>query len=205
MCLGGNSQQQDQSAQLAREQAVARENRVNEGKAKIDSAFAPFDPSYFQKFTDDYLGAYNPQVDEQFGDARQQLKYGLARTGMTNATPGQTKFGKLADAYTDRRREVASNAESATNSLRGQIDSQKGALYDQNAAAADPSLSAVRAASAAGSLQTAPSYSPLADLFSGVINTGSAYLSGQNRNLPAGYKPMFAPGATVAGSGRVVK
>lgn len=196
---------QDNSAQVARDEATAREARVNEGKGKIDSAFNVFDPAYFSKFNQSYLDAYNPQVDEQFGDARKTLKYDLARKGVTNSTPGQTRFGKLADAYTDRRREIAGNADTAANDLRSKIDAQKGALYDQNVAAADPSLSAVRAASAAGALQTPASYSPLADLFSGVVNAGSQYVAGQNRALPSGYGAMFAPGATVAGSGRVVR
>lgn len=61
---------------------------------------------------------------------------------------------------------VTNQALTATNALRGNIDTKKSQLYTDNRAAADPGSAASAAASAAQSLQpTAPS-NPLANVFS---------------------------------------
>lgn len=204
MCFASQPPQ-DNSAVIARQQAQERENNVRAGKGQIDRAFGVFNPSYYDQFQKDYVNNYNPQVDEQFGDARKALRYNLARAGTIDSTPGQERFADLTQAYGDRRREVASNALQAANKLRGQVEDTKSDLYGLNTASADPSLAAVQATSRVGALQTAPSYSPVGDLFAGLINGGAQYYGGSQRGLPAGYRPMFAPGAGLPSpSGRVV-
>jgi hypothetical protein len=191
MCFG-KKPPQDNSAAIARQQAAEREQRVGQGKEKIDQAFSVFDPQYFDKFQSDYLNYYNPQVDEQFGDARQNLKYDLYRSGTQDSTPGQQKFGDLIEDYGNRRREVASKALEATNAIRSSVEGNKSDLYQQNVAASDPSLAAISATGRAGSLSTPPAFSPLADLFGGGINAGASYLAGRNKALPAGYQNAFS-------------
>lgn len=192
MCFGGK-QPQDQSAAIARQQAQEREARIGEGKQKIDEAFSIFDPAYFDRFKNDYLSYYNPQVDEQFDDARKNLRYGLFRSGMQDSTPGQQKFGDLIEDYGNRRREVASKALEATNAIRSSVESNKGDLYQQNVAASDPSLASISATGRAGALSTPPAFSPLANLFAGGINAGASYMAGRNKALPRGYENAFSP------------
>lgn len=202
MC--GGSPPQDNSAAIARQQEQERQKRIDEGKSKIDSAFSVFDPAYYDKFKQDYLNYYNPQVDKQFTDSRKDLRYNLVRAGIDDGTPGQKAFGDLTKAYGDRRTELASNALEATNKVKSQVESNKNDLYAQNTASADPSLSAIQALSSAGSLQSPPAFSPLSSLFSGLVNAGAAYTYGQNRALPAGYSQAFSSGAPIGGSSRVV-
>jgi hypothetical protein len=205
MCFS-NDTPQDNSGLVARQQAVEREGRVTQGREAIDRQFGIFDPEYFQNYQNAYVSNYNPQVDEQFTDARKKLRYNLARSGTIDSTPGQESFGDLATSYQNARRDVASRASDATNQLRGEIDSARGDLYAQNSASADPSLASIQAVSRTGSLTTPASYSPLGDLFSGIVGGTGAYLNGRNAGLPDGYRDRFAPGATLprSGSGRVV-
>lgn len=205
MCFS-QSPPQDNSAAIARQQADEREAKITQGKQSIDSAFGVFDPQYYQKYQDAYVDNYNPQVDKQFKDARLGLKYNLARAGTTDSTGGQKTFGDLVTGYDDARRDVASQAVDATNKLKSQVEDQKTDLYNQNSASADPSLSAIQAVSRAGAMATPASYSPIGDLFSGLVNSAGAYYAGRNQALPAGYAARFAPGATLpgGGSGRVV-
>lgn len=197
---------QDNSAELARQQEQERQARITQGKQSIDSAFSVFDPKYFDKFKGDYLGYYNPQVDEQFTDARQDLRYNLARAGTEDSTPGQKAFADLTEGYGDKRREIESKATEATNNIRSQVEQNKSDLYAQNTASADPSLAAMSAAGRAGSLSTPPSLSPLADLFAGMTNAGAAFIQGNNRGLPAGYRNAFQSGMpSSSGSSYVVR
>ena len=192
------------SGVYARQEEQAREKRIADGKQKIDQAFSVFDPAYYDKFQQDYLGYYNPQVDKQFTDARKGLRYNLVRAGIDDGTPGQKAFGDLTKSYADRRTDLAANAIDATNKVRGQVEQNKNTLYAQNTASADPSLSSIQALSAAGSLQSPPAYSPLGDLFSGLVNSGASYIYGKNRALPAGYGAAFSSGAPIGSSGRVI-
>ncbi len=207
MCFGpfASKPPVDNSAAVARQQEQARNARITEGQGKIDEQFGVFDPSFFGNFQNDYLNYYNPQVDEQFADTRKNLRYDLARKGTLNSTPGQNKFADLIDAYQSRRDEVASNALSATNQLKGDVENTKSELYAQNQQSADPSLAAQSAVSRVGALSTTPTYSPLADLFSGIINTGAAYAGGRQQGLPPGYSELFNPGSTSTRAARVVK
>ncbi|TWA89584.1 hypothetical protein [Bradyrhizobium stylosanthis] len=207
MCLSGGSPPKDNSAEIARQQAQDRENKVNQGKASIDSAFSVFDPAYYDKYKQTYLDNYNPEVDRQFGVAKQQTQYNLARAGTTDATIGQKQFGDLVRNYGQQKQNIASQAIDATNKLRTDVENQKTALYGQNSASADPSLASISALSNANSLSQPAQLSPLGSVFAGLTN-GIAYgVAGANNKLPAGYANAFAPGATLPGgngSGRVV-
>ncbi len=195
---------QDNSAAEARQQEQERQSRITAGKAKIDESFGVFTPEYFDQFKGDYLNNYNPQVDDQFTDARKDLRYDLARAGTQDGTPGQKAFGDLTDKYNEHRAGISSKALEATNAIRTQVEQNKSDLYSQNIAAADPSLAAMSAAGRAGSLSSPPSFSPLGDLFSGAVKAGAAYQQGSNRALPAGYGQAFAAGAPRGGSSYVV-
>lgn len=206
MCLSGSAPK-DNSADVARQQATDREAKITTGKQSIDDAFGVFSPDYFSKYTKAYTDNYNPEVDRQFGVAKQGVEYDTARKGTQDSTAGQKQFADLTRDYGTQRAAIGSQAIDATNKLRSNVDAQKTNLYAQNSSSADPGLSAIQAVSSAGSLGTPAQYSPLGNLFAGTINGGANYLAGQNNRLPAGYSTAFAPGSTLpsgSGSGRVV-
>lgn len=191
MCLS-QPQPVDNSAAIARQQETARQAQVTSGQGAIDSAFSAFNPAYYDQYTKAYTDNYNPQVDDQFAKAKQGLQYDFARRGTLNSTGAQTGFGDLIKSYGDARDQVASNALGATNTLQSQVSANKTNLYNMNASAADPTAAAANAAGSVGSLMTPATYSPLADLFGGLVNGYSSYASGQNAALPAGYQKLFA-------------
>jgi hypothetical protein len=207
MCSLGGSPPKDNSAEIARQQAQDRENKVNAGKASIDQAFSVFDPAYYQKYTQSYLDNYNPEVDRQFDVAKQGTQYNLARAGTTDSTIGQKQFGDLVRTYGTQKQAIASQATDATNKLRADVEGQKTALYGQNSASADPALASISAVSNANALTQPAQYSQLGSLFAGLAN-GVAYgVAGANNKLPAGYANAFAPGSTLpggSGSGKVI-
>lgn len=201
MCFGSKPPV-DRSAEIARQEAAAREGKIREGRSNIDQAFSVFDPAYYDQYQQQYLDYHNPQVDEQYGDARQKLIYDLARRRMRDSTPGMTRFQDLVDAYNDRRRGIASDSLGAVNKVRQGVEQNRSDLYELNAAAADPSLASISALGRAGSLQTPPTYSPLGDLFSGFLSGAGGYMTGRQKGLPAGYGDKFAPGGSSGGGGR---
>lgn len=207
MCkLFGGDAPKSNEGEIARQQQAEREAKINAGKASIDKSFSVFDPAYFEKYQKAYLDNYNPELERQFGVAKTDLGYDLARRGMRDSTPGAKSFGDLVTEYGKQRQGVADAAVGATNKLRSDIDQQKSTLYAQNSASADPNLAAISAVSSVGSLGSAPQYSPLGNVFAGLINGGAAYLNGTNGRIPAGYSQLLQPGASLprGSSGRVV-
>lgn len=200
MCFP-SSPPQDNSAAIARQQAEEREGKITEGKAAIDKAFNVFDPAYYDKYTKAFTDNYNPEVDRQFGVAKQDVLYDTARKGMTDSTAGQKQFADLTREYGTQRQQVASQAIDATNKLRSDVESSKNTLYSQNSASADPSLSSIQALSSAGALGQPAQYSPLGNLFAGFVNSGANYIAGNNNKIPSRYQSLFAPGASLGGSG----
>lgn len=198
---------QDNSAQIAQQQNEQRQAQIKQGQGNIDTAFAKFDQPYFDQYTKTYEDNYNPQIDDQYNLAKQKEKYNFARAGVLDSTPAIFGADQLNKKYGDQRQQIASDALGATNNLKNNIASQKTQLYSLNSSAADPTLAAQNAATSAGTLSSQPQYSALGDLFGGLVNGTSAYIAGQNKNLPPGYSSAFAPGGgipTGGGSGRVI-
>lgn len=197
MCFfGGGKPPVDNSAQIARQQEQERQARIASGESAIDDAFAQFDNPFFDNFRSTFLNYYNPQADDQFTDAKQDLRYAFARKGTLNSSAAQKGFGDLIKAYGDQKDQISSEALNKTNALRSQVESTRNNLSSQNAAAADPSAAARSAVSAVGSIGTAPTYSPLANAFTGILEAANARAAGASRALPAGYQQLFLPGAT---------
>jgi len=197
---------QDNSAQLAQQQAAQRQSQITQGQQNIDQAFGQFNDDYFNNYAKTYENNYNPQVDEQFQRAQRQLNYNETRRGMQDSQDSIYHNDLLNENYGQQRQQVAANATSAENDLRNTVQNQKSQLYALNESAADPSLAASNAAAAAGTIPHTSQYSVLGDLFSGLVGAGSNYVAGQNQTNPY-LRSGFSPGGSVpggSGSGKVV-
>lgn len=196
----------DTSAQQAEQAAAKRQALVTQGQSAIDSSFAPFNDDYFANYSKAYVDNYNPQVDEQYGRAKTQVRYDAARKGVLDSTPAITSADRLNDEYGRQRQQIASNAVGAANDQRNTVQNQKTQLYALNEASANPTMAAERSAAAAGTIPNTPQYSALGDLFGGLVNSGGAYVAGANKALPPGYNNALTAGLpTGSGSGKVVR
>jgi hypothetical protein len=188
---GGGSQvdyynrQAQEASQRALDQQradeAARQGRITQGIGAINRQFSQFNNDYFANKANEYRNFYQPQVDRQYTDTRQNSLYQLARQGMTDSTAAGKVFGDLAKDKANQDISVGSNANSYVQQARSQIEGQRNSLVNQLTATADPSLAASAAVNAAGALQKiqpAGGYSPLAGLFN--TFTGAAGNALQN-------------------------
>lgn len=197
---------QDNSAQLAQQQADQRQSQITQGQGSIDSAFSKFDDGYFKQYGDAYTANYDPQVDQQYGIAKQKDNYDAARKGVLDSTPAIHQADLLNTSYGDQRQQVASDALAAVNNQKNAINSQKSQLYALNTSSADPTQAASQANASAGTFSSQPQYSALGDLFGGLVNTGTAVLAGRGQ-----VNPYLTPGGSPtsalpsgSGSARIV-
>jgi len=168
----------DKSAEIARAAEVKREGQIKQGRQAIDTQFAGFTPDYYAKIADNYAGFYQPQLSDQFNKARQALTYNLARSGNLNASSGAKSLGDLRTSYERNKALIGDRAATAAQQAQADVESNKGELYSQLSASADPSAAATTSAARYASLTAPPSYSPLGDIFASFLNNTGNQIAG---------------------------
>jgi hypothetical protein len=188
---GGNNGAQNaanQQIQMMEAQQAKHDAAVSQGKQSIDQAFQQFTPDYFSGYTKSYMDAYNPQLTNQYNQAKQKMIATLAGNDQLEGSTGAYSLGNLDKTYGTAQADIANRAQDATNSFRSTVNNSKNQLYGLNAAAADPLTMATQAQSTAGALVSPQSYPTMANVFGdalGSVATGaSAYV---NRGPYAGY------------------
>lgn len=174
MCFGGKDNSRQQAAQAQAEQAAAeaaRQSRIREGQANIDTAFGQFDDNYFGNFQKSFTDFYNPQIADQYARAKDKLIAALAGRGTLESTVGAAKFGDLEKTKLDSEADIGNRAVDETNNLRKQVEGTKSNLYEINRGAADPAGINARAIGEATSIVAPRTQSPLGDVFSTVLGS----------------------------------
>ena len=165
------TQQADQLNQTATNNTAADQNAVN-------SAFSQFDPQYFQNYQNAYTNYYQPQINDQYAQAKDQLTAALSGAGTLESTVGADALANLAKRSTDQTAQVAAQAAAASQSLQQQVASQKSSLLNQANASTDPTTIAGNAQAATTALQAPTTFSPLGNVFSDLLGPVTAAAKG---------------------------
>jgi hypothetical protein len=192
MCFGGGK---DNSAAIAAQQdaqmkadEAERQAKIAAGQGKIDEAFGQFDTPYFQNYQNTYKGFYNPQIADQYKDARGKLIAALAGRGVLDSSIGANALARVEKQRADSEGMVANQAVDASNQLRGQVEQTKTNLYNLNRSAADPDGIAARATGEATAIAAPQSMSPLSNVFASAVQPfvmfNSADRTSMNPQLP---------------------
>lgn len=192
-----------EDAERARAEEEARKARIKDGSARIDQNFGQFDDNFFNGYRDTYLDFYQPEIDKKFGDARDQLTYALARAGTLNSSIAGTKQADLNTAYDTQRALTLSEANSATDQLKGSVAGEKSNLISLLNATGDADRAANESLSRSQQLfQRQPAYNPLGDIFVGAASGIGNYYAGQQQRQA--YDTYFGGRSPSSGSSRVV-
>lgn len=215
MCSSNKSAQK--AAGQARNDEEARQHSLNSGMDSINHAFgaSKFGEAFYNERAKAYSDYYKPQVEDQYGIAKEQLLYGLTRAGLQKSSAGVEANVRAAKELGLREQEIASKAIDYSQQTRHQVEASKAGIIEQLYATANPEAAAKAAVNSANLLATQNNnFSPLGDLFSGV--SGLALTSQNARaydpNAPGLFPSVFnkgytgaAGGGSTGGSGRIVK
>lgn len=193
-----------QAAEMKAEEA-ARQARIKEGQGKIDDAFTKFDDTYYGGYEDAYKSYYNPQIDDQYGDATDTMTAALAGRGLLESTVAAEKFAKLYQKMQETRAAIGNQAADARNALRGKVEKTKTDLYSMNTSTADPSAIAARAAGEATALAAPQSYSELGQIFNSVIGSLGNYAQAASNTRGGLWNPGSGSQPSGSGSSSVQK
>lgn len=188
--------QQQQQADQARADATAREARINTGKANIDQAFSGFGDDFFNTLSKNYLDYAQPQLEDQYTQAKKNITYALARGGNTHSSAAGDQFGQLAKQYSTNQTGISGTAADYANQARRDVAADKSDVTNQLVATGDADAANAAALSAAKSLAVPISFSPLGSLFSNV-----SALAAQSKLAADATIPGYGGGVGGTGAG----
>lgn len=179
-----------QQAEQRRQEEEARQARIREGQGAIDSNFAQFDDGFYRGVEGAYTDYYMPQLEDQFGKARDKLMFALARSGNLNASAGASQLGELQERRNQQALDIANQAGGQATALRGNVERTRGELASQNAASADPTVMTPLAMGRATELRAPQPLSPMGQIFADLVNTTATGVDIERQ----GYGPGFGLG-----------
>ena len=157
--------------QLLEQQQAKHDADVAAGKKSIDDAFGQFDQGYFDAFGKSYNDAYQPQLTDQYGIAKDKVTALLAGTDQLGGSVGNDTEAQLYKTYANNQSDIANKAADATNTFRANVDASKSNLYQMNAQAADPASMATQAQATAGTIVAPASYPTLGNVFADALGS----------------------------------
>lgn len=168
----------------ARRLEEERQGRVREGSAEIDRIFGGFDNGFFNRYRDQILNLSRPEIDRQFGDAKDELTYALARAGTLKSSMAGEKSADLFRRYDAARGDALASANSSADSMRNRVANEKSGLIALLNGTGDTERASNEALSRSQILFKAePGYNPIGDLFGGIASgIGNYYAGRQNKN-----------------------
>ena len=193
MCFifGGSS---DNGADAAAQAEKARQARINTGMDQINQQFSQFDDPYYDAQAKAYSDYYNPQIDKQYSDARQQLILKLGQSGLINSSEGARQLSNLDYNYNNQKTAAANSAVTYGSQARTQVENARTQLINELNASADPAAAAASSTALVSSLATPPAFSPIGSLFA----SATPGLE-QQAGLPNQFNPYGNSGPSVGG------
>ena len=162
MCWGDSG---DGGAAAAAEAEEERQRKVLEQQDAINAVFDTYDEDFYDQQRQNYLDYANPQIQEQFGDAMDELRFALARQGITRSSVAAERKAKAQKALD--REQTASNlrAQKFSNDTQKAIESARGEVLQDAGSLADADAAAALATTSAAANAAPPAYEPLYDIF----------------------------------------
>ncbi len=145
-----------------------------------------FGNGYFDRIADAYKGFYQPQVDNQFKDAREQLQLAAARRGAADSSSAGESLADLYSQYEVEKAGVAGKAGDFVNQQRGALEDQRQQLVSLANTGVGSEQIANMAATRAQMMTKPPEFSPLGDLF----QKATSVAANSRLAADAGYRPL---------------
>lgn len=187
----------------ARADEEARKERIRQGTAQIDQTFGAFGPGFYDTYRNRVMDFYQPQLDNQFRDARDELTYAFGRAGTLNSTMANSKNSDLTEAYQVGLAELLADAEGQVGNLNSRINTEKTNLVSLLNATGDADRAANEALSRSQVLfEAIPDYNMLPDIFNGFATGIGGYMQGQNQQRAL---DTYFGRTGSTGSGRIVR
>lgn len=137
-----------------------------------------FGEDFYNKFRQAQTDYYLPDVARQYGKAKDDLTFNLARAGTLNSSVAGDQLADLVYQNTNNVASVKAKADASTADLRQRVAQEKQNAISQLYATEDPSMAANDALARTRTIsEVTPELSPLGDLFKLAAIGGGTFAS----------------------------
>lgn len=112
-------------AGAARDYSTGRQALIDGFTGDVNTAFAPFDDTYYGDYQKDFKNAYTPELDTNFAQQRRDMILAFANNGNLNSTAAARQFGLLEQSKAKAQGELGNKAIDSASTLRNSIDQSK--------------------------------------------------------------------------------
>lgn len=167
----------------ARQEEMARQQRIKTGTDRINKVFGKFDDSFYNSQAKAYEGYALPEVERQFKRAGRESTFALADRGQLRSSTRDSMAATLDVEKQKRQREVVDTALGRANDLRGNVEDQRSRLVSQLVASGDPSNATQSAIASAAQFERPSVTRPLGQFFA---DWSAQWLDKRNANAERG-------------------
>lgn len=203
---GGGKGGSGSEVAAARAAEQSRQNKIREGSAKIADLFdSQFNDNFYADRAKSYEDYANPQVADQFGDAKKQLVFSLARRGALDSTSRASLETELDKRRAIQEQNIKDQALNFANTAKANVEGARSDLVNTLNATGDVDSAVQGATARAQVLSAVPAYSPIPQLFAD-FTSGLGQQAAAERAFAygAGPKPAISTGLFAPRSGAVV-
>lgn len=162
--MGGKSGGNE--AALARQEEQARQQRIREGTARINTIFdGQFNDDFFGKQQQNYIDYAMPQVNQQRDKAGKELVFAMDRAGQLEGSARADLAGELQKRYDLQNQKVRDDALNYGTQSRTQVENARSDLVSMLNATGDAEGAASSALARSAALSQPAAYNPLTSLF----------------------------------------
>ena len=187
-------------AEQARQDELARQQRIREGTSQVNSIFdSQFNDGFYEGQQQRYIDYAMPQVDDQKQKADKELLFAMDRTGQTEGSVRADLAGELQKRYDLQAQKVRDDGLAYGTNARTNVEGARADLISMLNATGDAQGAATSAVARSAALSQPAAYSPLSNLFAdftGALGTQAAaerayaYGGGPRPTVSTG---LFAP------------
>lgn len=206
--IGGGGSKGDGGAAAAaaqRQQEEAdRQAKITQGLTAINDSFSGFGDDFFQsraRASDEF---FLPQLEDQFTQGNEAILAQLARAGLLKSTAANTAQADLRKQFELQQGSIRNRGQQAASDLESRVNAERNALVAQLQASANPEIAASSASAATRALRdTAPEFSPLAQVLTPTVAAGTNFLEAQRDARLLSQAPQSSDPRRMGGAFRV--
>lgn len=199
---------QEEQVKKVEQRELERQKNIQTGLASIDQQFSKFDPSFYGQIESAYSDYTAPQLAQAEKATRDQVKFGLARSGLSQSSSAAKQYGDLSENFGQARVDAAARGLELVNQRKDQIEANRAAITNQLYASENPEIALQSSQRAVAGLSSPSIMTPITDIIASAsqfakqdwMNNNYGYYNG--RGVTGNY---FNSGGGQSGSGKVVK
>lgn len=193
---------QKEEAEAARLKEEERQGRVDTGMTAVGDVFDNMQPILDQRSAALH-GFFDPQIDKQFGNAKDELVFALKRAGLLTSTTAGKRQVDLGDEFALQKSKILGDIQSDLAGTKTRMQQQRASIEAGLRSSGDATAATNAALQSAVTFrEDSPTFSPLGNIFAN-LNAGiGSYNTG--REVTEVRRLLARPNPLNSSSGRMV-